>query len=127
MCAHPPSFLPWPPACEPANGWPRSLTLGTRNDRSQPKPQASPDGRLTVDWCQPPAGTGPLSHLAEAMEPGSVAGVVVWENRWAAPFARAARRAGGQLIASGKIPLAAIAASMEAELDELDELEREGV
>ena len=35
--------------------------------------------------------------LAEAMEPGSVAGVVVWENRWAAPFAAAARRAGGQL------------------------------
>lgn len=54
--------------------------------------------------------------LAEAMEPGSVAGVVVWENRWAAPFAAAARRAGGQLIASGRIPIQAIAASIEAEL-----------
>ncbi len=54
--------------------------------------------------------------LAEAMEPGSVAGVVVWENRWAAPFAAAARRAGGQLIASGRIPIQAIAASIEHEL-----------
>ena len=54
-------------------------------------------------------------HLAEAMENGSTAGVVVWENRWAAPFASAARRAGGQLIASGRIPIQAIIASLEAE------------
>lgn len=54
--------------------------------------------------------------LAEAMEPGSVAGVLVYENRWAAPFAAAARRAGGQLIANGRIPIQAIAASIEAEL-----------
>jgi len=54
--------------------------------------------------------------LANAMLPGSVAGVIVWENTWAAPFASAARRAGGQLVASGRIPVQAIAASMEAEL-----------
>lgn len=65
-----------------------------------------------------------VTHLAAAMEPGSVAGVLVWENLWAAPFASAARRAGGQLIASGRIPLAAIAASIEAELEDL---EMEGV
>jgi hypothetical protein len=58
-----------------------------------------------------------VAHLAEAMEPGSVAGVVVWENTWAAPFASAARRAGGQLIATGRIPIQAIAASIEAELN----------
>jgi hypothetical protein len=57
-------------------------------------------------------------HLAAAMEPGSVAGVLVWENTWAAPFASAARRAGGQLIATGRIPIQAIAASIEAELNE---------
>jgi hypothetical protein len=56
-----------------------------------------------------------VAHIAEAMEPGSTAGVVVWENRWAAPFGAAARRAGGQLIASGRIPIQAIAASIEAE------------
>ncbi len=56
-----------------------------------------------------------VEHLAAAMEPGSVAGVVVWENLWAAPFASAARRAGGQLIATGRIPIQAIAASIQAD------------
>lgn len=61
-----------------------------------------------------------VANLAAAMEPGTVAGVVVWENTWAAPFASAARRAGGQLIASGRIPIQAIAAAMEADLDDKD-------
>ena len=56
-----------------------------------------------------------VAHLAEAMENGSTAGVLVWENSWAAPFASAARRAGGQLIATGRIPIQAIVASIEAE------------
>jgi hypothetical protein len=54
-------------------------------------------------------------HLAASMEPGTIAGVLVWENLWAAPFASAARKAGGQLIASGRIPIQAILASLEAE------------
>jgi hypothetical protein len=54
-------------------------------------------------------------HLAAALEPGSVAGVLVWENLWAAPFASAARRAGGQLIASGRIPIQAILAALESD------------
>jgi hypothetical protein len=62
-----------------------------------------------------------VAHLAEAMEPGSTAGVIVWENTWAAPFASAARRAGGQLIATGRIPIQAILASLEAEADGADE------
>ncbi len=56
-----------------------------------------------------------VEHLAAAMEPGTTAGVLVWENAWAAPFASAARRAGGQLIASGRIPIQAILASLEAD------------
>ncbi len=56
-----------------------------------------------------------IVHLAAAMEPGSVAGVLVWENRWAAPFGSAVRRAGGQFIANGRIPVQAIIASLEAE------------
>ena len=60
-----------------------------------------------------------VEHLAAAMEPGSVAGVVVWENLWAAPFASAARRAGGQLVATGRIPIQAIAASLDAESQEV--------
>ena len=61
-------------------------------------------------------------NLAAAMDPGSTAGVLIWENLWAAPFASAARRAGGQLIANGRIPIQAIIASIEA-----DELTTEGV
>ena len=56
-----------------------------------------------------------VDHLATAMEPGSTAGVLIFENLWAAPFASAARRSGGQLIANGRIPIQAIIASIEAE------------
>ena len=54
-------------------------------------------------------------NLAAAMDPGSTAGVLIWENLWAAPFASAARRSGGQLIANGRIPIQAIIASIEAD------------
>jgi len=56
-----------------------------------------------------------VDHLAAAMDPGSVAGVLVYENLWAAPFASAMRRAGGQLIANGRIPIQAIIAAIEAD------------
>jgi Family of unknown function (DUF6325) len=56
-----------------------------------------------------------VEHLAAAMDPGSTAGVLIWENLWAAPFASAARRAGGQLIADGRIPIQAIIASIGAD------------
>ena len=61
-----------------------------------------------------------VANLAEAMEPGTVAGMLVWENTWAAPFASAARRAGGQLVANGRIPIQAIIASLEADEDLAD-------
>jgi hypothetical protein len=56
-----------------------------------------------------------LLDIAAAMEPGSSAAVLVWENTWAAPFAVAVRRNGGQLIASGRIPTQALIASMTNE------------
>ena len=56
-----------------------------------------------------------IVHLGAAMDPGSTAAVLVYENLWAAPFAAAARRAGGQLIADGRIPIQAIIASIEAD------------
>lgn len=56
-----------------------------------------------------------VAHLAAAMDPGSTAGVLIWENTWAAPFASAARRSGGQLIANGRIPIQAIIAAIEAD------------
>jgi Family of unknown function (DUF6325) len=56
-----------------------------------------------------------VERLAASMEPNSTAGVLIWENLWAAPFAAAARRSGGQLIANGRIPIQAIIASIEAD------------
>ena len=56
-----------------------------------------------------------VEKLAAAMEPGSTAGVLIWENLWAAPFASAVRHSGGQLVASGRIPIQAIIASIEAD------------
>ena len=64
-----------------------------------------------------------VEHLAAAMEPGSVAGVLIYENLWAAPFGSAMRRAGGQLIANGRIPAQALIAAVEADAA----LEAEGV
>ena len=65
-----------------------------------------------------------VTSLAAAIEPGSSAGVLVWENTWAAPFASAVRRSGGQLVASGRIPIQALLAAVEA--DEKEEAADEG-
>ncbi len=56
-----------------------------------------------------------IEAIGLALEPGSTAGVLVWENSWAAPFGSAVRRAGGQLVANGRIPTQAILAAVEAE------------
>jgi dihydroorotase-like cyclic amidohydrolase len=55
-----------------------------------------------------------LRDAADALAPGTAAAILVWENRWAAPIAIALRRSGGQLVASGRIPIQAIVASLEA-------------
>ena len=59
-----------------------------------------------------------VADLAEAIEPGSSAAVLVWENVWAAPFGAAVRHAGGQLAASGRIPIQAVLAAIEADAEE---------
>ncbi len=59
-------------------------------------------------------GPDDLEEAAAALEPGTVAAVLVWENRWAAPVAAALRRSGGQLVASGRIPVQAILDSLDA-------------
>jgi hypothetical protein len=56
-----------------------------------------------------------VTNVAAAMEPGTTAALLVWENLWAAPFASAVRRAGGQLIANGRIPIQALLAAIEAD------------
>ena len=59
-----------------------------------------------------------VASVAEALDPGSSAGLLVYENLWAAPFGSAVRRAGGQLVANGRIPVQALLAVMEEELSE---------
>lgn len=61
-------------------------------------------------------GDDDVAEAAQALQNGSAAGILVFENRWAAPFAAALRRGGGQLVASGRIPVQAILAA----LDDLD-------
>ena len=59
-------------------------------------------------------GEDDLEEAAGVLEPGTSAAVIVWENRWAAPIATALRRSGGQLVASGRIPVQAILAALDA-------------
>ena len=56
-----------------------------------------------------------VGHIAAALEPGTVAAALVWENTWAAPFAASIRHSGGQLVANGRIPMQAILAALEAD------------
>jgi hypothetical protein len=59
-------------------------------------------------------GDEDAESAAAAMEPGESAVVLVYENRWAAPFAAAVRRNGGQLIASQRIPVQDVVEALEA-------------
>ena len=59
-------------------------------------------------------GDDDLEEAATALEPGTSAALLVYENSWAAPFASAVRRSGGQLVANGRIPVQALLAAVEA-------------
>jgi len=59
-------------------------------------------------------GDEDVEEAAKALEPGTSAALLVFENSWAAPFASALRRSGAQLVASGRIPIQAILAALEA-------------
>lgn len=58
-------------------------------------------------------GADDLQEAAAALQPESSAGIIVYENLWAAPFAAALRRGGAQLVAGGRIPMQALMASLE--------------
>ena len=60
-----------------------------------------------------------LREVAGAMQPGTLAALIVYENTWAIPFVAAALEAGGQLLAGGRIPAQDV---MEV-LDALESLE----
>ncbi|TRW45489.1 DUF6325 family protein [Georgenia yuyongxinii] len=58
-------------------------------------------------------GDEDVADIGNVLEPGSSGGVLIYENLWAAPFASAVRRAGGQLVASGRLPVQAILAALD--------------
>jgi len=60
-------------------------------------------------------GEDDIQEAGNVLEPGSSAGILVYENLWAAPFAAAIRRSGGQLVASGRIPVEAVLAALDAD------------
>jgi Family of unknown function (DUF6325) len=76
------------------------------------------DGRLDVKVLQGASsgvlGRDDIEQAAAVIEPGSAAGIVIYENVWAAPFIGALRRSGGQLVAAGRIPVQDLAASLDA-------------
>jgi Family of unknown function (DUF6325) len=57
---------------------------------------------------------GDHAEAGAALEPGTSAALLVYENTWAAPFATAVRRSGGQLVASGRIPIEDVLAALDA-------------
>jgi hypothetical protein len=59
-----------------------------------------------------------VAATADALEPGSTAALLVYENLWAAPLASAVRRAGGLLVAGGRIPVQQMLAALEDEIAE---------
>jgi hypothetical protein len=55
-----------------------------------------------------------IDEAGTALEPGTSAALLVYENTWAGPFAAAVRRSGGQLVASGRIPVTDLLAALDA-------------
>ena len=59
-------------------------------------------------------GEDDVATAAEAIEPGTAAVLIVYENRWAGPFAAAVRRNGGVLIDFQRIPVDEVIAALDA-------------
>ena len=55
-----------------------------------------------------------MREAAPAMEPGTLAALIVYENTWAVPFVAAARASGGELVASARIPAQDIMDALDA-------------
>lgn len=62
-----------------------------------------------------------VDNFGQVIAPGSYAAVLVYENRWAGPFAASIRRSGGELVANGRIPTQAILAAVEADQEDTNE------
>ena len=59
-------------------------------------------------------GQDDIDEASAILEPGSAAGILVYENTWAAPFAAAMRRSGGQVVANGRISMDDLTVALDA-------------
>ncbi|MER8090331.1 DUF6325 family protein [Streptomyces sp. NPDC094048] len=59
-------------------------------------------------------GQEDIDEASAILEPGSAAGILIYENVWAGPFAAALRRSGGRVVADGRIPIQEVLASLDA-------------
>ncbi|MGZ8741788.1 MAG: DUF6325 family protein [Nocardioides sp.] len=59
-------------------------------------------------------GDDDVREAADAMRPGTVAALIVYENTWAVPFVGAVQNSGGELIASARIPAPEVMAALDA-------------
>jgi hypothetical protein len=59
-------------------------------------------------------GDDDISEVGAVIEPGSAAGILVYENVWAGPFASALRRSGAEVVANGRIPIQQLVAALDA-------------
>ena len=94
----------------------RKLADGSIMHLEVTRPEASGEPDLTM-FAGASSGIldeGDLEEAAGAIEPGSAAGLIVYENRWAAPLATTLRRQGAQMVAGGRIPIQAILAALDA-------------
>ncbi|HYJ76412.1 MAG TPA: DUF6325 family protein [Kineosporiaceae bacterium] len=79
-------------------------------------------------------GADDVERAGAALEAGSAAAILIYENRWAAPLAGALRRSGARLVAADRIPLDAVLQALDAaeasagtdEIDATDERQRVG-
>ena len=55
-----------------------------------------------------------IAQSAALVGPGNAVGLIVYENTWAGPFVSALRRAGAEVIASGRIPADDVIAALDA-------------
>lgn len=58
-------------------------------------------------------GDDDLAEAAGVLEPGHAAAIILYENRWAAPFVGALSRTGAEVVASGRIPVTDLLAVLD--------------
>lgn len=94
----------------------RKLSDGTvvRVDLTRPQENGQADLSVFEGASSGLLDQADIDAAAAAIDPGSSAGLLVYENRWAAPLATALRRGGAQMVAGGRIPVQALLAALDA-------------